>query len=550
MARSVAAGLLVIAASMASPGGPAPRLVWSGGEVNLLGAPSSDGRFLSHVDRATRNVALRDVAAGSSRMLTRRVEGSEEFAYFSAPSRDGRQVAYAWFNDEQFYELRVVDVDGGATRVVYRNDEAGFVQPCAWTADGKQILTLLFRRDNTSQITLVPAAGGPARVLRSLNWVYPKRMDLSPDGQSIVYDSFAADGATRALYLLSVDGAQERRLTAGNANDLFPLWTPDGKRVVFASDRGGTMGIWDLAVENGSARGDPRLLVPDAGRVLPLGITASGDLFYGVRSGSTDVFVMPLNALASEARRATLRYPGRNSAPAWSPDGQRLAYLSRRGSENFGEDAHAIVIRDLDSDAERDLTTKLAHIERVGWAGAKALGVSGSDGRGRGGLFLVDVAGSALKPIVAEPGGPFRGYDAAWTAEAVYYVRGKELRSREFASGRDESLLEADGLRHVAASPDGKRVAVATADAVSILSTSGGAPRTIRFAGLTELAWGRELIGARGAELWRIPETGKPEKIQSPGNRRPGFSIHPGGTQIALTAGNEKAEVWVLRLGQ
>lgn len=38
-------------------------------------------------------------------------------------------------------------------------------------------------------------------------WVYPKRMDLSPDGKYIVYDSFAKDTAgDRTLFVLSIDG--------------------------------------------------------------------------------------------------------------------------------------------------------------------------------------------------------------------------------------------------------------------------------------------------------------------------------------------------------
>src|SRR5262249_36636036 len=157
--------------------GDAPKLVWSGPDVTLLGGPSRDGRYLSYVDPGTRNLGIREVATGRSRLLTQKAAGSGEFAYFSAISPDSRRVAYAWFNEEGYYDLHVIDLDGSNQRILYRNEEAGFVQPCAWSPDSKYILTLLFRTDNISQITLVPAEGGAPKVLRSLNWVYPKRMD-------------------------------------------------------------------------------------------------------------------------------------------------------------------------------------------------------------------------------------------------------------------------------------------------------------------------------------------------------------------------------------
>ena len=168
--------------------------------VTLTGGPSHDGRYVSFADPATGNLAVRDTATGAVRRLTSTTTGSKEFAYFSAISRDSSKVAYAWFNDEGFYDLRVVNLDGSAARILYRNEQAGFVQPCAWSPDGKQILTLFFRKDNISQIALVPVDGGPPKILRSLNWVYPKRMDISPDGRYIVYDSFAnAAGGDRTV---------------------------------------------------------------------------------------------------------------------------------------------------------------------------------------------------------------------------------------------------------------------------------------------------------------------------------------------------------------
>lgn len=56
-------------------------------------------------------------------------------------------------NDAVFYEFRVINVDGSGLRTVYRNEETGFVQPTSWSPDGSRILTLIFRKDNISQIS-------------------------------------------------------------------------------------------------------------------------------------------------------------------------------------------------------------------------------------------------------------------------------------------------------------------------------------------------------------------------------------------------------------
>jgi Tol biopolymer transport system component len=546
----VSAGILTAEAP-----NPEPRLVWSGPEVTLLGAPSLDGRYISYVDSATGNLAVRENATGLSRKLTALPAGSRQFAYFSTISRDSRRVAFAWFNEAGFYDLRVVAMDGSNERVLYRNEEAGFVQPCAWSADGKQILTLFFRSDNISQIALVPADGGPPRILRSLNWVYPKRMDLSPDGRFVVYDSFAgAAGGDRTIFSLSTKGDQETRLVTAPGNHLFPLWTPDGSHVVFASERDGKMGAWIVPVANGKAKADPQLLRPEIGRALPLSIAQNGDYYFGVRSGETDVFVTTLSNPSAKPLRATIRFPGRNTAPAWSADGRLLAFLSRSGTENFGESARSIVVRSVEPDEERQLTPKLAHMERVRWSpDSRSLLVSGSDGKGRGGLFLVDAATSKVTSVVARPGASFRGFPACWSkdGETIYYIDDEsELRSHAVESGKESAIYRGRSLRQIALSPDGQSLALSSAgSAILLLPVAGGDPRSLAFDGLTELEWGHDLIAARGVDLFRVPLDGEtPQRIEMPGNRGAGFSLHPDNKRVALTAGATRSEVWALSL--
>ncbi len=379
-----------------------PQLVWSGPNVTLLGSPSPDGQWLSYVDAA--ELAVR--GPSETRRLTRRPPGSKEFAYFSIFAPDSRRLAYAWFNAAGFYELRTTSVEGETPRVIYRNEETAFVQPCAWSPDGTQILTLLFRRDSTSQIAIIPAAGGRARVLRSLPWIYPKKMDFSPDGRWIVYDRFRVEGRPeRAVYLLAVDGGQEAPLLDTTASHLFPLWSPDGQRVYYVDEA--TADLYAVRIEGAQRAGSPERVAQGLGRLLPMAITAARDLYYGLRAGRTDIMT-PAGAIKT-------RFPGQNSSPAWSADGQTLAYLSRRGTENYGRESRVIVLNRPQENDERELPWSIALMEGVDWESPQSLLVTGADSVGREGTFRLNLSSGEFTWLNAERRRQFGDAKRAWT---------------------------------------------------------------------------------------------------------------------------------------
>ena len=104
--------------------------VWAGAEVDLMGSVSPDGRYVTFVNWSTGDLGLRDLSNAQSRNLTNKGtwEENDEFAEFSIISPDGRQVAYAWFNDG-FYNLRLIGIEGVAggrePKVLYSNPELG-----------------------------------------------------------------------------------------------------------------------------------------------------------------------------------------------------------------------------------------------------------------------------------------------------------------------------------------------------------------------------------------------------------------------------------------
>lgn len=530
--------------------------------------PSLDGQFLSYVDTESGDLAIRELANGKRRRLTSNGD-SRQFAYFSTISPDSRLAAYAWFNEEGFYDLRVIGLDRSVPRTLFRNEEAGFVQPCAWSPDGKQILTLFFRKDNSSQIALVPADGGKVRVLKSLNWVYPRKMDFSPDGRFIVYDeSGAEDSAVSSLHVLAADGSREITLVNDAGANLFPVWTPDGKSVLFATDREGAMGLWSILVRDGKPTGVPQRVRRDLGRFLPMGITARGDYYYGLRSGQSQVCVADLASakIAGQPMAAS-------SAPEWSPDGRRLAMLTRVGAENFGQESRVISIFSLESGTSQVVAPKLAYLDLIRWSpGGRELLVGGSDRSARRGLFRVDIETGATSPLVREGASTYRGLEGVWAqgGKAIFYIHEDAIHMRDLATATDRQLYRGMDLRDLALSFDGQWLAfVSTSSERDVLLVGKAAPKgglpviadprqlaSVPKGGISGVEWMRDnrhlLISTPSkpvAGLWRVSlEGGEPERLPLLLDRQGGVRLHPDGRRIAFTRGAVQSEVWKMDL--
>src|SRR5690606_9230738 len=70
-------------------------------------------------------------------------------------------------------------------------------------------------------------------------------LDVSPDEQTIVFDLLGD------LYTIPITGGKARRLTSGLAHDMQPRFSPDGRRIVFVSDRSGDDNVWLLDLAGG-----------------------------------------------------------------------------------------------------------------------------------------------------------------------------------------------------------------------------------------------------------------------------------------------------------
>ena len=421
--------------------------------TGFWGAPSPDGRYLSFTDWDSANLVVRDLTTGEYRNLTN--EGTWDlpwqWAEFSVWSPDGKQLAYAWFNKDR-YQLRIVRLDGSEPRVLCRNEnkELDWLQPHEWSRDGRSILAM-FWRGAGSKIVLVSVADGSVRILKS-DQISPIKMSLSPDGRYVVYDRYVKEheGHHYDIFLLATDGSGEPvPLVEHSANDYGPVWAPDGKAIVFVSDRSGTFDAWLLQMTDGKPVGEPTLVKRNIGEVYPMGLTRRGSLYYGVDASLWNVYVATLDPatgeLLSPATKAIRQFEGLNHSPAWSPDGKYLACLSRRRAVPTTDwpAIWVLIIRSMETGEERELHAELreAHAALYWSPDGRSILV----GQQKKGLDLIDVQTADVTPITRELAGC-----SAWSPDGktIFYIRQSGARDRwlrsivahDLETGREQEL--------------------------------------------------------------------------------------------------------------
>jgi Tol biopolymer transport system component len=565
------------------------RRVWAGPDVNVGGSLSPDGRYLSCVDLATGDLALRDLATGKMRRLTN--EGSStELADLrgSAISPDGKEVVYNWFNKDGSPDLRVARVDGSAPRILY-GDKGVLPAPADWSPDGKYILTSIYRPPGSFQIALISVLDGSMRVLKTLDW-FPTRITFSPDGRYIAYDlAQQQDSGNRDIFLLAADSSREIRVVEHPADDQLLGWTPDGNHILFASDRSGTMSVWAIRVADGKPQGLPELVKPDIGQVLPIGFTRSGSFYYGLVIGTSDIYTAEFDSatgkVVTQPQDATPRFVGSNSSPAWSRDGQYLAYISHNRHWLASQRPEIVSIRSLKTGEERDLPPKLTFLwGPLRWSpDGRSILASGKDWKVRHGLFLIDAQTGAVTPVLwwgdAEISNP------AWFPDGkrlLYSSRQGESSTttetilvRDVETGRETELFRptpGSKIDDIALSPDGRQVALTLMEketrssVLKVLPVAGGEaselvrvkePETIVGDSLSWSSDSRYIVFGKGRTTGKegktqmlaiSPRGGDPHALGLAMDSVREVSFSPDGHHLAFSAsaGKDKIEVWLM----
>ena len=574
------------------------RQVWTGLKADLDGMVSPDGRYLSFVDWDTGDLAVRELATGTNRRLTNKGSWAQspEFALFSKWSPDSRRVVYSWYNKDRTFELHIVDIREAKTRILFRAKSMWeYVEPFDWSPDGRQILTMFAEKSETAvgdktsnqaRVGLVSVEDGSVSILKTFEFgVYkaPYSFSFSPDGRTIAYDRpQAEDSNNRDIFLLSVDGTFEVPLVEHPALDHVLAWAPDGKSLLFASERTGSRGIWLIPVAGGRAQGPPQLIKQDIGPVEPLGITRQGAFFYGLSNRISDVYVADLDPTSGRildpVKKAAITYEGSNHYPDYSADGTSLAYMSQRrnnflggGSRNF------LCIHSLKTGKVRELAPDLPSFSYPRWSpDGRYVSVEAQDQSGRHGIFRVDAQTGEFVPLIQLDLQAVY-YSHRWSNDgksiiAVIGARNSEtsyILTHNIETGDEKRLAGAPSdAKDIDISPDGKSLALLNREekrVLRIMPVTGGEAREIhRFEqegrDVIHPAWsadGRYIFlskkrpGQEGMwDLFRVPaEGGEAQKIDLAMSRFEHFSVHPDGRHLAFSSGGAQprfAEVWVM----
>lgn len=279
---------------------------------SVLGGPQSQGIYVTSLD-GKKNERLLNIP--------------NSIAMYAAPGyllfrRESTLMAQAFDVDklqltgESFPVAEQVGFDLGTFQTYFSVSQTGVLAYSAATG-GKTQLTWMDRGGKEIGLVAQPA-----------NYIRPS---LSPDGKRVAVDGSDLQG-NRDVWLVDLASGNPTRFTFDPGQDLFAVWSPDGSRIVFGSDREGPRSLYQRSATGASKE---ELLLKTDFNAYPADWSSDGRyIVYVINDPKTkiDVWVLPLFGDQKPFPFALTEASERG--PRFSHDGRWLAYISDESGIN------------------------------------------------------------------------------------------------------------------------------------------------------------------------------------------------------------------------
>jgi serine/threonine protein kinase len=331
-----------------------------------------DGKSIVYSSSASGNldIYLQRVGGKNSTNLTADSPADDTQPAFSP---DGSRIAFR--SERGGGGIFVMGATGEAVR---RLSDVGY-NP-SWSPDSRFIVCAqetieqpASRYSNASALWVIDASSGERRQLTAGDAVQPS---WSPHGRRIAYWAADASGQ-RDLWTMPAEGGTPVAVTNDRFVDWSPIWSPDGRYLFFSSDRGGSMNLWRIAIDEatGLPKGSPepvttpssnsalitmsadgkrlayaeqswtqnliRVVFPPGSRPDPPSPVTQGSRFFAEPQVSPDGQWLATYSLDKSNNLYVVRTDGtefrqitddgfKNMAPRWSPEGSQIAFYSNR----------------------------------------------------------------------------------------------------------------------------------------------------------------------------------------------------------------------------
>ena len=564
----------VLATLPSSAAALSQRLLLSGSEAAQdWSAVSPDGRYLSFVDDQTGNVAVWDISARTARSVTSSKGFSEGEGQFSAWSPNGLQLAYSWFHEGRT-SLRVIPSAGGQFRIIFDGKGLRWLRPLGWAPDGRTILVQTAGDAGEDQLDLVSVDDGLIRTIKRFSeGRRPSAAAFSPNGRFIIYDLPESVGrSARDIFAIDTDGKSEIAITRHEADDAFLACFPDGRHVLFSSDRTGAPGAWIAPIDqSGRPSGEAVMVRNNIGSVSSLGFSKDGKFHATTLVSGSDVYVAALDSatgkVSGSPKPLPRLMPGVTRGQAtWSPKSDRIAY-----AQTFVRST-TLAVQTIGTGAVRIYPLQLrAGFERPIWRpDGSTIVLEGVDLQGRQGLFEIDLSTGAFTPLVQWAGLTSAFANFAPDGSLVYARYNRTEATIRRRTGATDEVLWADdrGTGSNVLSPDGRWIAFwrggtpATGASVSVGPVVGGERRPLvdnLQNSDNEIAWTHDSQhvlfvkyappsspGPRAVDIWRVSVNGgAPEPIGFPIGFIKHINVSPDGRNLAVSVIGGTREIWM-----